>query len=876
MAQSIDDVLRQMAERGIEPPAKPIYADGKKHTWAGTPNKPTKKNAWCILNEWTSPRNGQTYINGVYGMGDQSNYFKVEHEQKEWTPAEKSDWLAKRKEIEKTAEEDRKTTAAAAAEKAQKHWAGANETGGSAYLERKQVGAYGVRFIYGKVLVPLFDTADKLHGLQWIQEDGSKVFGTGTVKEGHFHLIGSITEGLPLAFAEGYATAATVHMATGWPVVVCFDAGNLMPVVAEFRKLYDTHEFIIAGDDDKHLVKRLCERLQLVGVDATPEDFGLKAGGLRDMQWTMPGKDGWASPYVVKLIAAYGKDRNDVRLIEGSIAVGDDSKPLRLENAGRAKAMAVAKKHGARAVFPRFAERSDTYTDFNDMHVAEGLPKVRELLTAPPPVVVVKPKKSIAPPDGEDGGYGGDGNFPNEDGSGGHDGHGRKWLQFPYKTDKLEVKGIRENVYFAFKEDPLLQGLVRFNEFSHRLDKTRLAPWDGPTAASGKWGALDDLRLANYLAATHRLIVANPVTIEQAVMMAACDAAYNPLKDYCEGLVWDGVVRRKTWLHTVLGAENSEYHTLVGTYFVLSMIARVYEPGCQMDYMMILQGAQGAKKSSVLRILGGEYFAGGTFRVGDKDSLQALQGRWIFNFNEIDSLNKSEATANKAFVTERVDVFRPPYGKQFVDYPRSCVLTGDTNEDEFLKDGTGDRRSWVVHCADIDVEAMAAMRDQLIAEAVHFYKAGDQRYPDKAIEDRVFKPKQEEWKFVDVWQDALARYVNGTTVTENYPGCTGSINDGQCRDRECFSTLELMLVGLKIENNKIDNAGGQQKRVAKLMRALGFSKFKFSTGGRENGYKRTLAAAATSVPTIQEKPATGTVVPAHAGSSGLDASEEAF
>jgi putative DNA primase/helicase len=865
MASTIDDVLRQMAERGIEPPSKPIYADGKKHTWAGTPNKPTKKNAWCILNEWTSPRNGQTYINGVYGMGDQSNYFKVEHEQKEWSPAEKSDWLAKRKEIERAAEDDRKITATAAADKAKKHWDGANETGGSTYLERKQVGAYGVRFIYGKVLVPLFDTSDKLHGLQWIQEDGSKVFGTGTVKEGHFHLIGSITEGLPLAFAEGYATAATVHMATGWPVVVCFDAGNLMPVVAEFRKLYDAHEFIIAGDDDKHLVARLCERLQLVGVTVTPEDFGLKAGGLGDRQWTLPAAKDGDAPMMVTLTAKYGSDRNDVRLIEGSISVGDETKPLRLENAGRAKAMAAAKKHGARAIFPRFASRSERHSDFNDMHVAEGLPAVRELLLAPPPVVVVKQKKSTAQPAGEEGGNRGYGGNPDDVPDSWSD--GRKWLNFPYKTDKGEVKGIRENVYFAFKEDPLLQGLVRFNEFSHRLDKTRSAPWDGPTAVAGKWGALDDLRLANYLAASHRLIVANPVTIEQAVMMAASDSAYNPLKDYCESLVWDGVERRKTWLHTVLGAENSEYHTLVGTYFILSMIARVYEPGCQMDYMMILQGAQGAKKSSVLRILGGEYFAGGTFRVGDKDSLQVLQGRWIFNFNEIDSLNKSEATANKAFITERVDVFRPPYGKQFVDYPRSCVLTGDTNEDEFLKDGTGDRRSWVVHCADIDVEAMAAMRDQLIAEALHFYKAGDQRYPDKAIEDRVFKPKQEEWKFVDVWQDALARYVNGTAVTENYPGCTGSINDGQCRDRECFSTLELMVVGLKIEGNKIDNAGGQQKRVAKLMRALGFSKYKFSSGGRENGYKRTLVAQATNMPTLEVIPAAGMFLPAHAGSS---------
>lgn len=865
MASTIDDVLRQMAERGIEPPTKPLYADGKKYTWAGTPGKPSKKNAWAILNEWTSPRTQQVYIGGVFGIGDQSNYWKVEHEQKEWTPAEKNDWLNKRKEIEKAADEDRKATAAAAAEKAKKHWDTASEQGTCAYLERKQVGAYGVRFAYGKLIVPLFDTAGMLHGLQWIQDDGGKVFGTGTVKEGHFHLMGNVQEGVPIAFAEGYATAASGHMATSWPTVVCFDAGNLMPVVAAFRHLYPEHTFLILGDDDKHLVARLCERLAEVGVEVTPEAFSLKAGGLRDMAWTLPAADDGAEPVEVKLAAKYGHDRNDVRLVEGSITVGDTVKPLRLENAGRAKAMAAAKRHGARAIFPRFAERSERYSDFNDLHIAEGLAMVREQLLATPPVVEAKQKKSIARPDG---GGSGSGRFdnPGDDGSGdGGDGNGgRKRLFFPYRTDKGEVKGIRENVYFAFNEDPLLQGIVRFNEFSHRIDKMRPAPWGGK---DGRWSPLDDLRLANYLAEAHGLIVANPMTIEQAVMMTANDAAYNPLKEQFEALQWDGVVRRHHWLSDVLGADDNEYHAKVGAYFILSMVARVYDPGCQMDYMMILQGAQGARKSSVLRILGGDYFAGGTFRVGDKDSLQVLQGRLIFNFNEIDSLNKAEGTAVKSFVTERVDIFRAPYARGFSEFPRSCVLTGDTNEDDFLKDGTGDRRFWPVHCVDIDVERMAAIREQLLAEAVHFYKLGEQRYPDKAEEDRLFKPQQEQWKFVDVWQAVFARYVDSDQMVDNYDGTLVSGTKLENRERTFFSTLELMVNGLKQDASKIDNAGAQQKRVGKAMRALGFTKDKWKTGGRSNGYTRVLNKGAAGVAPMPAPSAAGTFVPAHAGSS---------
>lgn len=826
-----------MAEHGIEPPAS-LEADGKKFTWAGTPGKPKKKNAWAILHEWRSPKSQKTYIVGVYGCGDQSNFWKVEPTDIEWSPAEKTAWLDRKKAIDKEEDEERRALADVASTKAQRLWNRAQESGVSAYLQRKQIGNYGIRFSFGKLLVPLCDAAGKLHGLQWINEDGGKVFGTGTVKDGHFHLIGAVAAGVPLAFAEGYATAASVHMATGWPVVVCFDAGNLMAVMAAFRKLYPDHDMALAGDDDKHLVARLCERLERYGVAAAPKDFARAAGGVRDMHWDLP--DGRK----VDLKAAWAKDRNEVYYIQGAITVDGLSHLLRLENAGRAKGLAAAKKHGLRAVFPRFAERGNRFSDFNDLHVAEGIDSVREQLTSAS-VIEQKPNKKTGPPSGD--------GRPNQ--GGGDDGDGRIRLRFPYLDEKWAVKGIRENVYFAFNADPALIDLVRFNEFSHRLDKTRSAPWGGPP---GRWETLDDLRLANYLAEAHGLIVGNPLTIQQAVIMAANDQAYNPLQDYFNGLVWDGTVRRKMWLVDVLGAEDCEYVHKVGNYFLLSMVARVFEPGCQMDYMLVLQGSQGAKKSSVLRILAGEYFAGGTFRIGDKDSMQVLQGRLLFNFNEMDAMGRAESTAVKSFVTERVDVFRRPYAQTFSEFPRCCVLTGDTNTDDFLKDATGDRRSWVIHCGDIDPAVMAAQRDQLFAEAVHFYRLGEQRYPEKDEEKRLFVPQQERWKFVDVWQDALARYVNSTQKIEGFDGTirNGAILDNN--ERTFFSTQELLTKALNQDIAKVDRAGSQQRAVGNAMKTLGFIKFKWTSGrSRPWGYIRVLDK--------RETPATAGFEPAPAG-----------
>ena len=822
MATSIEDVLNQMRKRGMETPSD-LTTDGKKITWAGDARRPKKKNAWAVLHEWSSPKSGRVFIVGIYGIRDQ--WWTIEPTQIEWSPAEKLAWQEKQKAIEKAAEEDRKILAAEAVEKAEKFWARSRPDGASEYLERKQVGAYGVRFMFTSVLVPLVDLAGKLHGLQWIANDGGKVFGTGTVKEGHFHQLGELTEDLPIGFGEGYATCASGHMATGWPVVTCFDAGNILPVMAAWRKLYPDKQFVIFADDDRHLVRRLCERLQAIGVGVKQSDFSKAAGGLRDMQWELPDKR------TVQLKARWAKDKCDVYYIEGSIACDGVTQLLRIENAGRAKAFAAAKRHNARVVLPVFATRAEDSTDFNDLHVLEGLPVVRAQLTAPP--VEPKQKKSNAMPPGAGGSDGGP-----------HDGAG---LRFPYLTEKWEIKGIRENVYFALREDTKLRELVRYNEFSNKIDKCHVPPWGGK---AGEWKeTLDDIRLAEYLAARHGLIVANPVTIEQAVLMSAHDNTFNPVRDDFEAATWDGVERRKHWMIDCLGAADTDYVRLASEYFLLSMVARVFEPGCQMDYMLVLQGLQGAGKTSALNILGGHYYGAGSFRIGDKESMQALQGRLIFNFNELDALSRSEATAIKGFITERTDRFRPPYAKGFQAFPRNCVLTGDTNQGEFLRDATGDRRFWVVHCSEVETQRLSEMRAQLMAEAVHYYKEGARRYPTKDEESRLFFPEQEKWKFVDVWHDALARYVNSDELAEGYDGSmsdTGTLMSNH--QREFFSTHELLVKALHIDIGKVDRAGSMQKGVANAMKMLGFQgNVKWAKGRvRPRGYQRSLAPASAA------------------------------
>lgn len=395
MAHSLDDVIAQMRQVGIDLPPRCDLAKAfdSYYRWRPSCEPKAKKSAWARLFEYRSP-SGRVFITGSFGW--RGDVHTVEASAQAWTPAERAEWLEQRRQAAAAADKARARDAETAAEKARRMWADrCREEGASAYLERKKVRAFGVRFMYrGTVVVPLRDMEGSLHGLQYIGADGDKKFGSGTLKEGRFHLIGEIAADKPLSFAEGYATAATVHMATGWPVVVCFDAGNLEPVIAQWRPLYPDLKFVIAADNDRHLVERLCERLARVGVSVAPVDFAKEAGGLRPMEWELP--DGSR----VALKAGARNDAAGVPRIEGTLTVDGQDKLLKLENAGRARAAASAKKHQAVVLLPAFGDRACAGTDWNDLHLLAGLDACREQLVQGLAAGGTKPAATGAPQGG--------------------------------------------------------------------------------------------------------------------------------------------------------------------------------------------------------------------------------------------------------------------------------------------------------------------------------------------------------------------------------------------------------------------------------------------------------------------------------------------
>ena len=397
--------MQQMAAYGIHLPAREDLGKAFAGYLRFRPDgaKQAKKSAWVRLFEYRSEASGQLYISGAFG--NRGDTYSVEATSTDWSPAERAAWLDHKRQAERQAQVERQADAETAATKARRRWARGRDFEGPQpphpYLERKRVGAYGVRMGFNqRLMVPLRDVRGELQGLQYVSPDGDKIFGTGTRKEGMGHLVGELRDGVPLlAFGEGYATCASAHMATGWPVVVCFDAGNLLPVMLEYRKLYPELTFAVLADDDRHLLRRLCERLAKHGITATEAE--LRESLVRE--WQIP--DG---PLVV-LKAGWKGDANGVMAVDGTLAVGADVRPLLLENAGQAKAHAAARRCKARVFTPFFADRAAPHTDWNDLHVATGLEGVREQLLAALASPPEKPRASARAQGGAKSGAGGGG-----------------------------------------------------------------------------------------------------------------------------------------------------------------------------------------------------------------------------------------------------------------------------------------------------------------------------------------------------------------------------------------------------------------------------------------------------------------------------------
>ena len=319
------------------------------------------------------------------------------------------------------------------------------------------------------------------------------------------------------------------------------------------------------------------------------------------------------------------------------------------------------------------------------------------------------------------------------------------WLkQLEYEKRSTVVKNTLRNLLLILNNDEKLKGIV-FNQLSDGMEIKGEVPWEHP---SRFWRDADDAQLISYVDLTYGTFSARNYDI--AVTKVADDRSYHPIREFLASLPeWDKVPRVDTILVDFLGASDNAYVRAVTRKTLCGAIARVMNPGCKFDTMLVLNGPQGKGKSTLISKLCGEWFNDSLLLndTKDKTAAEKLQGYWILEIGELAGLKKTEIETLRGFLSRQNDIYRASFGRRATPHPRQCVFIGTTNaENGYLRDTAGNRRFWPVKTPGDAARASWEMTEeeirQIWAEALVRYKEGEPLHLDNELAGMALKEQQ--------------------------------------------------------------------------------------------------------------------------------------
>lgn len=388
--------------------------------------------------------------------------------------------------------------------------------------------------------------------------------------------------------------------------------------------------------------------------------------------------------------------------------------------------------------------------------------------------------------------------------------------QLAYPRDSVKVDpdtGMRRytkpplptlaNLEILIGQDPALYPHLGLNEFVGKVT------WKGRPVTD------EDETGINLLIQGLYGLQSSTERVREVFHYVARERPWHPVRAWLSRLVWDGTPRLETLLSRYAGAADTKLNAIVGRKWAVSAVARIMEPGCKVDTTLILVGAQGARKSSFFAAMLPDpaWFSDTAMDLKGKDAYMQMQGVWLYEVAELSALRAQDAEVVKAFLTARVDRYRPPYGRNIREQPRQVLFVGTTNEPEFLNDPTGARRFWPVHvgvAGAIDLEAVEADRAQLWAEAMEYYQHGpDRTWWLTEEESAELVEVQGQYERTDPWRDVVAEWARDRTVPA--------------------TVYDVMSVALKMEPRDCHKAA--QMRVSGILAGLGWTKQRKQVSG---------------------------------------------
>jgi putative DNA primase/helicase len=346
--------------------------------------------------------------------------------------------------------------------------------------------------------------------------------------------------------------------------------------------------------------------------------------------------------------------------------------------------------------------------------------------------------------------------------------------------------------------------------------------------ADGEYRAFSDVdatTISNWLQASFQLSV-DSGSVQEQVSVIAHEHEYDPVRSYLKRLTWDGVNRIDNFLVDSFGCEDTPLSRLYSRKWLIGLVARALRPGCKMDSVLVLKGAQGLGKSTGLQRLTEPWFSDSRVEIGQKDGYQILNSAWLHEFAELASMKRTDEATVKAFFTATQDRYRPSYGRNTITKPRRCIFVATTNEEEFLTDQSGNRRYWVVEVVrHIDFTAIEKAREMLFAEAVNYFELGESWHLD-------FNDSK-------IQRESAERYTLNPSSTKEESVVTWWKRLPVDRRPDSISTSTVLLDIWGLTVDKVNRS--YEMEAGFVLRRLGWTKHRIAMDGRSSSYRPPIA-----------------------------------